>query len=121
MHISNWEKIPYFFHQISDLKRKQESQVQILKQKQKSDDAAKKLQEEILSIKAQKVGFCNSTVPHLFISSKVLSLPILPAVDGTGSVTTEDKTWSRAIQAMEGFSRKRNDAGNFVRPFSMSA
>ncbi|CAN6849559.1 unnamed protein product [Brassica oleracea] len=41
--------------QIQDLKKKQENQVQLLKQKQKSDDAAKRLQDEIHSIKAQKV------------------------------------------------------------------
>ncbi|XP_010439022.1 PREDICTED: kinesin-like protein KIN-4A isoform X2 [Camelina sativa] len=41
--------------QILDLKKKQESQVQLLKQKQKSDDAARRLQDEIQSIKAQKV------------------------------------------------------------------
>ncbi|KAF8105696.1 hypothetical protein N665_0157s0260 [Sinapis alba] len=41
--------------QIQDLKKKQENQVQLLKQKQKSDDAAKRLQDEIQSIKAQKV------------------------------------------------------------------
>lgn len=38
-----------------DLKKKQESQVQLLKQKQRSEEAAKKLQEEIQYIKAQKV------------------------------------------------------------------
>ncbi|CAL0327082.1 unnamed protein product [Lupinus luteus] len=41
--------------QIIDLKRKQEGQVQLMKQKQKSDEAAKRLQDEIQSIKAQKV------------------------------------------------------------------
>nr|XP_043615311.1 kinesin-like protein KIN-4A [Erigeron canadensis]XP_043615312.1 kinesin-like protein KIN-4A [Erigeron canadensis] len=41
--------------QIQDLKKKKDSQVQIVKQKQKSDDAAKKLQDEIQFIKAQKV------------------------------------------------------------------
>lgn len=46
-----------FADQIQDLKKKQENQVQLLKQKQKSDDAAKRLQDEIQSIKAQKVGF----------------------------------------------------------------
>lgn len=45
--------------QISDLKRKQESQVQLIKQKQRSDEAAKRLQEEIQSIKAQKVQLQN--------------------------------------------------------------
>lgn len=45
-----------FADQIQDLKKKQENQVQLLKQKQKSDDAAKRLQDEIQSIKAQKVG-----------------------------------------------------------------
>ena len=53
-------------NQIQDLKKKQENQVQLLKQKQKSDEAAKRLQDEIQSIKAQKVGsqigFC-----HLYI------------------------------------------------------
>lgn len=42
--------------QIVDLKKKQENQVQLLKQKQKSDEAAKRLQAEILCIRAQKVG-----------------------------------------------------------------
>ncbi|KAL0692497.1 hypothetical protein Bca4012_059677 [Brassica carinata] len=37
------------------LRKKQENQVQLLKQKQKSDDAAKRLQDEIQSIKAQKI------------------------------------------------------------------
>ncbi|XP_039023727.1 kinesin-like protein KIN-4A isoform X1 [Hibiscus syriacus] len=41
--------------QIMDLKKKQENQVQLLKQKQKSDEAAKRLQDEIQFIKAQKV------------------------------------------------------------------
>ncbi|KAK1587858.1 hypothetical protein Q3G72_017552 [Acer saccharum] len=41
--------------QISDLKKKQERQVELLKQKQKSDEAAKRLQAEIQYIKAQKV------------------------------------------------------------------
>ncbi|GMH04008.1 hypothetical protein Nepgr_005847 [Nepenthes gracilis] len=41
--------------QILDLKKKQENQVQLLKQKQKSEEAAKRLQEEIQFIKAQKV------------------------------------------------------------------
>jgi hypothetical protein len=43
--------------QILELKKKQESQVQLLKEKQKSDEAAKKLQEEIHFIKSQKVTF----------------------------------------------------------------
>lgn len=45
----------FCFYQIQDLKKKQENQVQILKEKQKSDEAAKKLQEEIQFIKQQKV------------------------------------------------------------------
>lgn len=45
--------------QISDLKKKQESQVQLIKQKQRSDEAAKRLQEEIQYIKAQKVQLQN--------------------------------------------------------------
>ncbi|XP_052118627.1 kinesin-like protein KIN-4A isoform X3 [Arachis duranensis] len=41
--------------QILDLKKKQENQVQLLKQKEKSKETAKKLQAEIQYIKAQKV------------------------------------------------------------------
>ncbi|KAL8154034.1 hypothetical protein V2J09_011794 [Rumex salicifolius] len=41
--------------QIMDLKKKQENQVHLLKQKQKSEEAAKRLQDEIQFIKAQKV------------------------------------------------------------------
>ncbi|KAG5121240.1 hypothetical protein JHK84_039580 [Glycine max] len=49
------QKLKILEAQILDLKKKQESQVQLLKQKQKSDEAAKRLQDEIQSIKAQKV------------------------------------------------------------------
>jgi len=42
--------------QILNLKKKQENQVEVLKQKQKSEDAAKRLKTEIQCIKAQKVA-----------------------------------------------------------------
>ncbi|RZB69616.1 kinesin-like protein KIN-4C [Glycine soja] len=41
--------------QVSVLKKKQESQAQLLRQKQKSDEAAKRLQDEIQRIKSHKV------------------------------------------------------------------
>lgn len=41
--------------QIAELKRSQESQTQLLRQKQRSDEAAKRLQEEIQRMKAQRV------------------------------------------------------------------
>ncbi|ERN14403.1 hypothetical protein AMTR_s00033p00236820 [Amborella trichopoda] len=41
--------------QVMELKKKQEAQSQLLRQKQKSDEAAKRLQEEIQRIKSQKV------------------------------------------------------------------
>ncbi|KAJ8440068.1 hypothetical protein Cgig2_025267 [Carnegiea gigantea] len=44
---------------VSELKKKQEAQAQLLKQKQKSDEAAKRLQEEIQRIKSQKVQLQN--------------------------------------------------------------
>jgi hypothetical protein len=53
------------------MKKKQDSQVQLLKQKQKSDDAAKRLQDEIQSIKAQKVDCCT------FLNPRLTSLNIL--------------------------------------------
>jgi predicted nucleic acid-binding Zn-ribbon protein len=45
----------YISLQVSELKKKQEAQQQLLRQKQRSDDAAKRLQEEIHRIKSQKV------------------------------------------------------------------
>ncbi|MQL87255.1 hypothetical protein Taro_019809 [Colocasia esculenta] len=49
------QKLNILEAQVSDLKRKQEAQSQLLRQKQKSDDAAKRLQDEIQRIKSQKV------------------------------------------------------------------
>ncbi|KAL5201450.1 hypothetical protein ABZP36_035804, partial [Zizania latifolia] len=47
------QKLKTLEAQILDLKKKQENQVQLLKEKQKSDEAAKKLEEEIHFIKVQ--------------------------------------------------------------------
>jgi hypothetical protein len=41
--------------QIADLKKKQENQAQLLRQKQRSEEAAKRLQDEIVRMKTQKV------------------------------------------------------------------
>uniref|UniRef100_A0A1D1Z3M3 Chromosome-associated kinesin KIF4 n=1 Tax=Anthurium amnicola TaxID=1678845 RepID=A0A1D1Z3M3_9ARAE len=49
------QKLNILEAQVSELKRKQEAQSQLLRQKQKSDEAAKRLQEEIQRIKTQKV------------------------------------------------------------------
>ncbi|XP_074581994.1 kinesin-like protein KIN-4A [Curcuma longa] len=49
------QKLKTLETQIRDLKKKQENHVQLLKQKQRRDEAAKKLQDEIQFIKAQKV------------------------------------------------------------------
>ncbi|XP_047157412.1 kinesin-like protein KIN-4A isoform X1 [Vigna umbellata] len=51
------QKLKALEAQILDLKKKQESQVQLLKQKEKSEEAARRLQAEIQYIKAQKAGF----------------------------------------------------------------
>ncbi|TYG94862.1 hypothetical protein ES288_A11G222400v1 [Gossypium darwinii] len=51
----NVQKIKALEAQISDVKKKQENQVELLKQKKRSDAAAKRLQAEIQYIKAQKV------------------------------------------------------------------
>ncbi|XP_077224902.1 kinesin-like protein KIN-4A isoform X2 [Tasmannia lanceolata] len=55
MHDIHLQKLKALEAQILDLKKKQESQVQLLKQKQRSDEEAKRLQDEIQFIKAQKV------------------------------------------------------------------
>ncbi|CAB4314620.1 unnamed protein product [Prunus armeniaca] len=49
------QKLKFLETQILDLKKKQENQVHLLKAKQKSEEAAKRLQAEIQYIKAQKV------------------------------------------------------------------
>ncbi|KAG7024268.1 Kinesin-like protein KIN-4A, partial [Cucurbita argyrosperma subsp. argyrosperma] len=56
LHDVHSQKLKTLEAQILELKKKQENQVQLLKQKQKSDEAAKKLQDEIQFIKAQKVN-----------------------------------------------------------------
>ncbi|KAK8921291.1 Kinesin-like protein FLA10 [Platanthera zijinensis] len=48
-------KLTLLESQVSELKKKQEAQSQLLRQKQKSDDAAKRLHEDIQKIKSQKV------------------------------------------------------------------
>ncbi|KAF5740657.1 putative Kinesin heavy chain [Tripterygium wilfordii] len=58
-HDIHTQKLKTLEAQIQELKKKQESHVLLLKQKQKSDEAAKRLQEEIQSIKAQKVQLQN--------------------------------------------------------------
>ncbi|XP_076899568.1 kinesin-like protein KIN-4C isoform X2 [Bidens hawaiensis] len=49
------QKLNFLESQVAELKKKQDAQSQLLRQKQKSDDAAKKLQDEIHRIKTQKV------------------------------------------------------------------
>ncbi|CAL9761234.1 unnamed protein product [Musa acuminata subsp. burmannicoides] len=49
------QKLNMLETQVSELKKKQEAQAQLLRQKQKSDEASKRLQEEIQRIKSQKV------------------------------------------------------------------
>ncbi|XP_078441740.1 P-loop containing nucleoside triphosphate hydrolases superfamily protein isoform X2 [Wolffia australiana] len=50
------QKLTLLETQVSDLKKKQEAQSQLLRQKQKSDEAAKRLIDEIQRIKSQKVN-----------------------------------------------------------------
>ncbi|KAK4757935.1 hypothetical protein SAY87_019236 [Trapa incisa] len=49
------QKLNLLEAQVSELKKKQDAQAQILRQKQKSDEAARRLQDEIQRIKSQKV------------------------------------------------------------------
>ncbi|KAL6633563.1 hypothetical protein ACP70R_026234 [Stipagrostis hirtigluma subsp. patula] len=49
------QKLNTLESQVSELKKKQEAQQQLLRQKQRSDEAAKRLQEDIQRIKHQKV------------------------------------------------------------------
>lgn len=49
------EKLNMLESQLSELKKKQEGQAQLLRQRQKSEEASKRLQEEIQRIKSQKV------------------------------------------------------------------
>ncbi|KAL1821827.1 hypothetical protein ACET3Z_016696 [Daucus carota] len=49
------QKLNFLESQVSELKKKQDAQAQLLRQKQKSDEAAKRLQDDIQRIKTQKV------------------------------------------------------------------
>ncbi|XWS25382.1 hypothetical protein CRYUN_Cryun27aG0063900 [Craigia yunnanensis] len=49
------QKLNVLEAQVTELKKKQDAQAQLLRQKQKSDEAAKRLQDEIHRIKSQKV------------------------------------------------------------------
>ncbi|XWS23987.1 hypothetical protein CRYUN_Cryun28dG0062500 [Craigia yunnanensis] len=49
------QKLNVLESQVAELKKKQDAQAQLLRQKQKSDEAAKRLQDEIHRIKSQKV------------------------------------------------------------------
>ncbi|XP_057718027.1 uncharacterized protein LOC130932660 isoform X3 [Arachis stenosperma] len=63
--------------QILDLKKKQENQVQLLKQKEKSKETAKKLQAEIQYIKAQKelvFNFSSYLIIEIFTLYLILDL-----------------------------------------------
>jgi hypothetical protein len=57
IHTFETHTLCYFVLQVSELKKKQDAQAQLLRQKQKSDEAAKRLQDEIHRIKSQKVQF----------------------------------------------------------------
>ncbi|KDP41481.1 hypothetical protein JCGZ_15888 [Jatropha curcas] len=50
------QKLTLLESQVAELKKKQDAQAQLLRQKQKSDEAAKRLHEEIHRIKTQKVS-----------------------------------------------------------------
>ncbi|KAK4434246.1 Kinesin-like protein KIN-4C [Sesamum alatum] len=52
---SIFKKLNVLETQVAELKKKQDAQAQLLRQKQKSDEAAKRLQDEIQRIKTQKV------------------------------------------------------------------
>ncbi|KAJ9166469.1 hypothetical protein P3X46_021220 [Hevea brasiliensis] len=49
------QKLTFLEAQVAELKKKQDAQAQLLRQKQKSDEAAKRLNDEIQRIKTQKV------------------------------------------------------------------
>ncbi|KAL8131058.1 hypothetical protein AgCh_007114 [Apium graveolens] len=49
------QKLNFLEAQVSELKKKQDAQAQLLRQKRKSDEAAKRLQDDIQRIKTQKV------------------------------------------------------------------
>ena len=71
------------------LNKKQENQVQLLRQKQKIDEAAKRLQNEIQLIKAEKVGEDLGFVTLIYIYTIKFGADLVVVV---GSTTTQDKT-----------------------------
>ncbi|KAL8141225.1 hypothetical protein V2J09_007246, partial [Rumex salicifolius] len=53
------QKLNVLESQVTELKKKQDAQAQLIRQKQKSDEAARRLQEEIHRMKSQKVNLQN--------------------------------------------------------------
>lgn len=82
-----------------------------MKQKQKSDDEAKKLQDEIQFIKAQKVYFIQiMCLLYLFIRVKFGN----NLYEVVGSITTQNKARSWTIPTVESISWKRIAAGMYL-------
>lgn len=110
--IQSFRPFSIYLYQILDLKKKQENQVQLLKQKQKSDEAAKRLQDEIQSIKAQKVGvhsiFNVETNYEITFSAFAAVIYYFELI---GSIATKDKTRSRTISTMESIPREGTAPG----------
>lgn len=92
--------------QVSELKKKQEAQQQLLRQKQKSDEAAKRLQEDIHRIKSQKVFFppifslnaMKISFPFKYITFRYkFSKKFLFLSTDVGSTSAKDEAGIRAI------------------------
>lgn len=75
--------------QVSELKKKQDAQAQLLRQKQKSDEAARRLQDEIQRIKTQKVQF---VVERCMFMQNDNFICLLIQGYLLGSIATQDQT-----------------------------
>lgn len=76
--------------QVSELKKKQDAQAQLLRQKQKSDEAARRLQDEIQRIKTQKVLFVVEM--HMVMENDDCVCLLLIQGYFIGSIATQDQT-----------------------------
>ncbi|KAL5984967.1 hypothetical protein ACLOJK_038804 [Asimina triloba] len=107
------QKLNILESQVAELKRKQDSQSQLLRQKQKGDEAAKRLQEEIQKIKAQKLkkeGRRNEYEMHKLMALNQRQKMVLQRKTEEASLAT--KRLKELLEARKASSRETSGFGN---------
>ncbi|KAL6960207.1 hypothetical protein U1Q18_045834 [Sarracenia purpurea var. burkii] len=111
------QKLNVLEAQVAELKKKQDAQAQLLRQKQKSDEAAKRLQDEIQRIKTQKLkkeGRRNEYEMHKLLALNQRQKMVLQRKAEEAAMAT--KRLKELLESRKAFSREtsgvRNNIGN---------